>query len=110
MVSKEALDKYEAGINELFRGKGYRMVADWEKAKVLIQHLLSISTRSTNPVILVEMGLKEDWWANYMTVWEDGEFTPYSKHQSSTWAEPAIQVHYADGTSEWYRVWYRKDI
>ena len=53
---------------------GYIMIADWDKAKAIIEKLIADGRN----VVEVEMGLDGDWRENSMTVWEDGQFMEYS--------------------------------
>ena len=82
---------------------GFFMVADWNKAKSIIEKLLSEGKNIDE----VEMGLDGDWCENSMTVWEDGEFTEYDRYGKSQWAEPIMIVYYNDAPSETYSVWKR---
>lgn len=83
---------------------GFFMVADWDKAKAIIEKLISEGKNIDE----VEMGLDGDWRENSMTVWQDGEFTEYDCYGSSQWAEPIIIVNYKDAPSETYSVWKRE--
>lgn len=82
---------------------GFQMIADWDKAKVTIEKLLS-EGREIEPV---EMGLDGDWGVNSMTVYENGEFTKYDRWGNSQWAEPIILVNYKNQPSEAYSVWIK---
>jgi hypothetical protein len=89
-------------FNEIFVGRERpQMVADWDKAKEIIERLVSEGRDITE----VQMGLDGDWGANSMTVWENGNFYEYDCWGSSWWAEPIILVHYKDAMTEAYPVW-----
>jgi hypothetical protein len=83
---------------------GFFMVPDWDKAKSIIENLISEGKNIDE----VEMGLDGYWRENSMTVWQDGEFTEYDFYGSSKWAEPIIIVNYKDAPSETYSVWKRE--
>lgn len=68
---------------------GFQMVADWEKAKSIIEKLLADGRNIEE----AEMGLDGDWIENSMIVWEDGEFFEYDCWGSSQWAEPILIVN-----------------
>ena len=89
------------GLMPQFRSRGVFMAADWEKAKAIIEQLIS----QERNVEKVEMGLDGDWQYNSMVVWEEGEFTQYDCYEGSDWAEPIILVYYKDAPSEAYSVW-----
>lgn len=80
---------------------GYSMVADWNKAKSIIEKLISEGRN----IIGVYMGLDGDWNENSMIVYENGCFYEYDLWQDSIWAEPILIVYYEDGTTEAYSVW-----
>lgn len=84
---------------------GFFMTADWDKAKSIIEKILS----SGRNIEEVEMGLDGDWDCNSMTVWKDGQFTEYDCYGTSQWAEPIIIVKYEDAPSEAYPVWKREN-
>jgi hypothetical protein len=84
---------------------GFFMVADWEKAKSIIEALVE----SGKNIDDCEMGLDGDWNENSMTVYENGEYTPYSCYECSQWAEPILIVNYSDAPSETYSVWFREE-
>lgn len=84
---------------------GYFMVADFDKAKSIINKLILDKKNIDH----VEMGLDGDWRENSMTIWENGEFTKYDCHESSQWAEPIIIVNYKDSPSEAYSVWFKEE-
>lgn len=96
------------GFAEGFMGPkgdvGFFMVADWNKAKAIIEKLLSEGRNIES----VEMGLDGDWDVNSMTVWEDGEFTEYNCYGHSQWAPSIIIVNYKDAPSETYEVWTKE--
>ena len=84
---------------------GYIMMADWDKAKAIIEKLISDGRN----IERVEMGLDGDWGENSMTVWEDGKFVKYDCFNGSKWAEPIIIVYYKDAPSEVYSVWRKEE-
>ena len=84
---------------------GYIMMADWDKAKAIIEKLISDGRN----IERVEMGLDGDWGENSMTVWEDGKFMKYDCFEGSKWAEPIIIVYYKDAPSEVYSVWRKEE-
>jgi hypothetical protein len=84
---------------------GYVMVADWKKAKYIINKLI----RQGRNIEDVEMGLDGDWNCNSMVVYENGKFTKYTEYSHSTWAEPIMIVNYKDAPSEAYSVWRKID-
>ena len=84
---------------------GFFMVADWGKAKSIIENLLEMGSDISD----VQMGLDGDWNENSMTVYEDGVFTEYSCYEMSQWAEPIMIVNYKNSPSETYSVWRRKE-
>jgi len=103
--------KYKPGSNSFGEGfmvpkgdVGFFMVADWDKAKAIIERLLSEGRNIEE----VEMGLDGDWRENSMTVWADGEFKEYDRHGISQWAEPIIIVNYKDAPSETYSAWSKE--
>lgn len=80
---------------------GFQMVADYAKAKAIIEKLLAEGRNIEE----AEMGLDGDWQCNSMTVWENGQFFDYGCYGSSQWAEPILIVNYKDAPSETYSVW-----
>lgn len=84
---------------------GFFMVADWDKAKSIIENLIE----QGKEIQEVEMGLDGDWRENSMTVFEDGVFTEYSCYHCSQWAEPIMIVNYKNAPSETYSVWEREE-
>lgn len=83
---------------------GFSMVADYEKAKNIIEKLLSEGKK----IDYVEMGLDGDWGENSMIIWEDNSFEKYNLYDNSIWAEPIIIVNYKDSPSETYSVWSKQ--
>lgn len=80
---------------------GFFMKADFQKAKKIIQELIS----NGKDIDEVEMGLDGDWNENSQTIYKDGEFYQYQMYGVSVWAEPIILVEYNDGTNECYDCW-----
>ncbi len=83
---------------------GFFMVADWEKAKKIINQLLAQGRNIQS----VRMGLDGDWLENSTVVWSDGIFYEYDCYDLSQWAEPIIVVTYTDRPSETYSCWKKE--
>jgi hypothetical protein len=81
-------------------GKGYQMIADYKKAKQIIEKLLA----DGREVIAAEMGLDGDWGSNHDVIYVAGEFYPYNAFGSSNWAEPIMIVSFKTGDDETYSV------
>ena len=84
---------------------GYSMIADYEKAKSIVEELLKEGRDIDN----VKMGLDGDWSYNSNVIWENNKFFDYCYHDNSVWAEPIIIVYFNDGPSETYSTWYKKE-
>ncbi len=85
---------------------GYFMVADFEKAKDIIQSLISEGRKVTS----AEMGLDGDWNVNSETIYEDGSFaTEYTAYSHSQWAPTVLIVNFEHGENEMYPVWKREE-
>lgn len=85
---------------------GFMMKADFEKAKEIVNELLSVGRK----VESAEMGLDGDWNINSETIFEDGSFIQsYETYDHSQWAPTILIVNFCDGPNEMYPVWKRQE-
>lgn len=80
---------------------GYFMVADYEKAKDILQNIID-SGRSVQRAV---MGLDGDFDINSTEIFDGETHCEYDAYGSSSWAEPIMIVDFADGSNEVYSVW-----
>lgn len=83
---------------------GFTMLADYEKAKLIVDELI----KSGKAIERAEMGLDGDWGENSQTIFDGANYFQYEMYDHSIWAEPILIVFYPDGSNEVYSIWNKK--
>lgn len=92
---------FSDGFNGPRGNVGFTMVYDEEKAKKIINKLLS----EKRNIDFAKVGLDGDWDCNSDTLYSENEFNETYFHDNSIWATPIMIVNFFDSPSECYEVW-----
>lgn len=85
--------------------KGYTMVADYNKAKKILNKLID----SGRDIITAEMGLDGDWAINSCLIYDGEKHYEYTEWGHSIWATPIMIINFSDSPSETYEVWKKSE-